>query len=68
MRHVFEAQGLSPEVAVGQELVAVTLRHAVTHLEREISVPSDACIRDVKKILVRPLGMETRVGTRIYRI
>lgn len=32
----------------------LSLRHASTQLERVISVPADASIRDVKKMFVRP--------------
>ncbi|CAE7346898.1 unnamed protein product [Symbiodinium natans] len=60
VRAVFEAQGLTPSSqreATGAHLDAaqskVTLRHVSTLLERTVCVPVSACIRDVKKLIVR---------------
>ncbi|CAK9021699.1 unnamed protein product, partial [Durusdinium trenchii] len=56
MREVFESQGLSPQDCTAQPeggSVELSLRHASTQLERVISVPADASIRDVKKMFVR---------------
>mmetsp|Transcript_63500 Transcript_63500/g.129368 ORF Transcript_63500/g.129368 Transcript_63500/m.129368 type:complete len:481 (+) Transcript_63500:1-1443(+) len=57
---VFEAQAdQAPKKEDAQEEedgsvpVEITLRHATTKLERKITVPSTATIRDVKKIIVR---------------
>ena len=39
----------------------MTLRHAVTQLETKIKVPVDACIRDVKKIVVRHIALRNHI-------
>lgn len=60
VRAVFEAQGLKPagsreaqETNLDEAQSKVTLRHVTTLLERTVCVPVNACIRDVKKLIVR---------------
>lgn len=60
VRAVFEAQGLKPgarreahESNLDEAQSKVTLRHVTTLLERTVCVPVNACIRDVKKLIVR---------------
>ena len=45
---------ISQEKACGEQGdVQVTLRHVTTLVQRVVSIPADARIRDVKKLLVR---------------
>lgn len=55
VRRVFEAQAERGEACAVETAVPVevTLRHALTQLERAISVPSNASICDIKKLIVR---------------